>query len=226
MGDTGGPQNVKRQDVAMNADSAEIKFPREWAAALSHEVRTPLAGIRGYVEGLADGVLSGEDAHRGVLREVRRLDGLAADLALLAASSADTLPLDPRVFSLGELLVPLMEQYATLAQAQRTAAVLEGNLGATAFADPRYVGVALSAALHNAVCHTPGGRVTITGQRRGTCAVVVIADSGHGCTEVELARAFAPFFRGDESRTRAHGDVAPVLRSSAATPGRTGGAYG
>jgi signal transduction histidine kinase len=180
-------------------------------AAVSHDLRTPLASLRAMAEALHDGVVDDPDSVRRYLRaiqgDIQRLSALIDDLFELSQLDAGALRLDRQPVAIAELVA---ETAASMqAQAERKAirldCVFEGA-AATVEVDPLRVHRVLANLLQNAVRHTPaGGRVVVQAYDRPGEVEVRVADTGEGISAHALPHVFEPFYRGDPARGREQG---------------------
>ncbi|CAN5504319.1 HAMP domain-containing sensor histidine kinase [soil metagenome] len=185
---------------------------RELVAWVSHDLRTPLAGIRAMVEALDDGVVSDEQTvHRyyaTLTRETDRLARLVEDLFELSRIEADALKLAVERVSLGELVADAVASATVLAAAKgvRVDAPAAADTPEVMASTPEMVRV-MRNLLDNAVHHTPpGGAVRVDVGDRGDHAVVSVVDECGGIPAHDRARVFDLAYRGDASRSpTAHG---------------------
>ncbi|GGS14934.1 sensor histidine kinase [Actinokineospora fastidiosa] len=179
---------------------------RELVAWISHDLRTPLAGIRAMAEALADGVVSAPDevcryADR-IGDEATRLSGMVDDLFELSRITAGALRL-----TLSE--VPLRDVVSDALAAQTPVASRKGvTIHAHADAWPVVLGSDPELArvvrnlVSNAIRHTPpDGTVAIQVGVEGEDAVLAVADACGGIPEADLPRVFDVAFRGSPART-------------------------
>jgi signal transduction histidine kinase len=176
---------------------------RSLLADLAHELRTPLATIEGYTEGLADGVVPADAATWEVLRAASgRLHRLADDIAAVsdAEERSHGLQLARRR---PETLV-----HAAVAAAQphygtkgvRLDIRTGGRLPQVAV-DADRIGEVLDNLLDNALRHTPaGGRVEVAAARRDEEVELTVTDSGEGIPPEALPHVFERFYRADPAR--------------------------
>jgi two-component system, OmpR family, sensor histidine kinase BaeS len=181
---------------------------RQMVADIAHELRTPLANIRGYLEALKDGVLAPttdifESLHEEALLQQRIID----DLQDLALADRDRL-IDHRIRTdLGDLVRTARAAHAARADAASITLSAEADDDLYVDADPDRLRQALGNLLTNALRATgPGGRIAIAAARADRDHVTVtIADSGHGITPEHVPHIFDRFWRADPSRARGTG---------------------
>ncbi|WP_322488431.1 sensor histidine kinase [Chloroflexus sp.] len=175
---------------------------------VAHELRTPLAGIEGYLEGLIDGVLPAEaDTFLDMKQEVRRLRQLVDDLQTLSRVEAGQISLHFTTFDINDVI------RRTVAQLQPQ--VLDGCLQVVCKhtdqplltrADPDRVAQILLNLLGNAVRYTPeGGCITVRSALVDEQVQVTVEDTGIGIAPEHLPYIFERFYRADPSRSRASG---------------------
>ncbi len=181
---------------------------RDLVADVAHELRTPLAGLAGYLEGLVDGVLepSPEVLDR-MQREVWRLQRLVEDLQELSRVEAGQVPLRVRTVSVRELLEPVLARLAPQFQEKGIPLAVEipPELPPVR-ADPDRIAQVLTNLLGNALQYTPpGGRVVVRAGPANGAVTISVADTGIGIPQEHLPHVFDRFYRVDRSRSRSGG---------------------
>ena len=176
-------------------------------ADLAHELRTPLATIDGYLEGVADGVMAADDEQTwAVLRaETGRLGRLVDDLNAVSRAEERQLELRLARWEPAKLVTAAVQAAAVAYQAKGVALVerVDPHLPRVA-ADPDRIGEVLANLLGNALRHTPsGGRVEVTAARHSRDVELAVSDTGQGIPPELLERVFERFWRADRARTRA-----------------------
>ena len=179
---------------------------RELIAWVSHDLRTPLAGIRAIAEALEDGVVQDDDTvrryHRTLREEADHLAGLVDDLFELSRAQSGALHLELARISLGDVVSDAISGARPIATAKGVRLV--GELGGpppelTASA-PELLRV-LRNILENAIRHTPAdGTVVDEAVRADDTAFVTVLYSGGGIPESDLPRVFDVAYRGDAAR--------------------------
>lgn len=184
---------------------------RETVAAISHDLRTPLASLRAMAESINDGVVSDPDTVRGYLRnmeaEVARLATMIDDLFELSQLHAGALVLHPDWTDVGDLVSDTLQALGP--QAVRGGVDLRGAVAdgmPDAWVDTRRLQRVLANLVQNAIRHTPaGGSVSITAGQDDRGAWLQVADTGEGIDPADLPHVFEPFYQGDKARTRRNG---------------------
>ncbi len=181
---------------------------RDLIAAVSHDLRTPLASTRALVEALADGVASDPETQARYLHSARRelthLSRLVDDLFELVRIDAGMLQLDLERASLHDLISDTLSSFQPQARRQGVDLVgeISGDVDPVLINPPRLQRV-LYNLISNALRHTPAdGTVSLLAEPRGEMVRVEIADTGEGIAPEDLPRVFERSFRGEKSRTR------------------------
>ncbi|HUP46092.1 MAG TPA: ATP-binding protein, partial [Thermoanaerobaculia bacterium] len=193
--------------VALFIDISELarleRVRRDFLDDFSHEVRTPLAGLRSAAETLEGGRLTPdhEEALRQVmLRQLNRIERLVKDLAELNRIESGDLVLEPRRVELTDVLNDLCNEFRERA-GQSVTFTVTGEPAAAA-ADPVRLQQIFSNLLDNAWKHGGGGKVTVEIARDDGNAIVRISDEGAGIPPAEIDRIFNRFYRVDRSRSQ------------------------
>jgi signal transduction histidine kinase len=179
---------------------------RELVAWVSHDLRTPLAGLRAMAEALEDGVVVDRPTvsryHAQIRKETDRLTLMIDDLFELSRIHAGALRLIKRQVELGELIVEALTSAEPLARAKGVQ--LRGFAAASlpVLVDTAEVGRALRNLVANAIRHTPAdGSVEVLGDEGAGLARLSVSDSCGGIPVEHLPRVFDVAFRGQPART-------------------------
>jgi signal transduction histidine kinase len=183
---------------------------RELVAWVSHDLRTPLAGMRAMAEALEDEVVCDPETvrayHGRIRQEIDRLTDMVDDLFELSRIHAGTLRLYRRRVGLDDLVAEAVEGTEPLARAKGVR--LSGRLSSKAReglpveADAAELGRALRNLVVNAIRHTPGdGTIEVVGEVADGMACVTVSDACGGIPEDDLPRVFDVAFRGETART-------------------------
>ena len=175
---------------------------------VSHELKTPLASIKGYMEGLQDGVIAPTpETFQLIHREADRLQHLVSDLQELSWAESAQSRMDFRPCNTADIVNMAVATLRPQYEDKRIA--LEVDLSPevlTANADSERIRQVLVNLLGNALQYTPsGGQVIIQTRRDGSIVRFSVRDTGIGLAAVDLERVFSRFYRVDKSRSRASG---------------------
>lgn len=180
---------------------------RQFAADASHELRTPVATIRGYAELYRSGALEDEarlgDAMRRTEDEAIRMSSLIDDLLHLTRLDQGR-PLERAPVDLAALAGDAVRDVAALHPSRPVTAAIDGPVVALGD-EPRLCQV-VGNLVGNALVHTPPDTpIVVRAHRSGGRAVFEVSDQGPGMSEEATSRAFERFYRADPSRSRHHG---------------------
>ncbi|MEW6661399.1 MAG: ATP-binding protein [Bacillota bacterium] len=177
-------------------------------ADVAHELRTPLAILRGNLESLQEGVVEPTPAILASLHdEVLRMSRLVSDLQELSLVEAGILPLQLQPVFLHELAEQVGMLFAAEAAAKEVRLIIDvsSDLPPAQIDRDRIAQVMLNL-LANALRYTKaGGSITLSAAREGERLCLQVKDTGVGIKAEELPHIFDRFFRGDKSRSRAEG---------------------
>ncbi|MBO6793333.1 MAG: HAMP domain-containing histidine kinase [Balneolaceae bacterium] len=205
--------NQMADTIVANMD--EIKqvdrLRRELIANVSHDLRSPLASIQGYLETIqqkeAENTLSETDRKKYydvVIRNTKKLGKLISELFELSKLDAKNVQPDLEPVSIAELAQDVVMQFQPLAKAKNVQlkAVLPDEPLKMVTADIALMERAISNLIDNAIKNTPeGGEVCITPANAGNQVTVQISDTGKGIPEDQLSRIFDRFYQADASRS-------------------------
>jgi two-component system OmpR family sensor kinase len=180
---------------------------KKFIATASHELRTPVFSLGGFVELLEDEDLDPETRRRfldQVRDQVQRLGKLSVDLLDLSRLEAGSLELRPEEVDLGELTRSVSGEFEpTLAQHDsRLELHLPGGRDSIqAQCDPVRVAQIMRILIDNALTHTPPGtQIVVTAGRRNGRVRLAVRDDGEGIDPPALQRIFEPFYTADDAQ--------------------------
>ena len=194
--------------VALAIDVTQIemlaRIRRDFIADFSHEVRTPLAGLRSSVETLRGGGLAHEQEeqlHRILDRQLGRLERLVADLSELNSIESGELLLHPEATALRQLIEDLTHDFAETASERGISMNVEGS-DSVALVDPVRTAQVFANLIDNALRHAARtDEVKIHIDEEDEMVVVRVSDRGPGIPPDEKDKVFHRFYRGDKSRS-------------------------
>jgi PAS domain S-box-containing protein len=200
--DEGEPLYHVTQVHDISARKRADQLKEEFIATVSHELRSPLTSIQGYVELLAEEERSPRDQQwlEVIARNSHRLQRLVDDLLFIAQARAETLTLKRAEVDLEALLREAVEGTAPRAAEQGLDLHLDVAPVTIAHADADRLGQAVDNLISNALKYTPrAGRIDVRLERRGDEAAITVADTGIGMSEEDRQRLFERFFRASSA---------------------------
>ncbi|ALO12596.1 Putative two-component system sensor kinase [Streptomyces venezuelae] len=176
---------------------------RELVAWISHDLRTPLAGLRAMAEALEDGVATDPARyHRQIRTEVERLTTMVTDLFELSRIHAGALTLAPSRLSVYDLVGDALGGADPLAREHGVRLSGEAVQAVPVEVDGKEMTRVLANLLVNAIRHTPpDGEVAVAAERREDTVVLSVTDGCGGIRDEDLPRVFDTGWRGTEART-------------------------
>jgi len=178
----------------------------DFAANVSHEMRTPLTAIRGYAETLLDGAYQDTEAAirflRIIHRESERLNNLIEDVLMLSQIESGRADIQFTPVDVADLLAEVLESLTERFGAHKLKQDLASDLP-PANGDRGLLTQALFNLLDNALKYTPaGGEITLGAVRENDSVRIFVADTGIGIPGDAQARIFERFYRVDRARSR------------------------
>jgi signal transduction histidine kinase len=200
LGQLGIAFNLMQRQLAQ-LESARKKF----IATASHELRTPIFSLGGFVELLEDEELDPETRRRfldQVKEQVERLRKLSVDLLDLSRLEAGSLELRPEQVDLGELTRSVSGEFEpTLAQRDAHLELRLATHRIDVQCDPVRVAQIMRILIDNALTHTPSGtRIVVTANRADGHIRLAVRDDGDGIDPQALPRIFEPFYTADDAQ--------------------------
>ena len=212
--ETRGGRELKEVSRAFNTMTQKLEGVeegrREFVSNVSHELRSPITSIRGFAEGMADGVIPEEEQPkylRLVADESRRLSGLVDDLLALSRLERDDAKPELSVFDINEMLRRAIIRRMTDLEEKKIEIACEPET------DPCYVRAdrdrieqVVINLLDNAIKFTGDeGKITLSSRVRGEKAEVTVRDNGIGVAEEDREKIFDRFFTADRAHTSGKG---------------------
>jgi signal transduction histidine kinase len=179
---------------------------RELVAWVSHDLRTPLAGLRAMAEALEDQIVTDprevNHYHTQIRVETDRLAGMIDDLFQLSKIHAGALRLSPRLVGLEDLIADVAASTGPVARAKGVRLTGSAAPGMDVLIDPAEFGRAVRNLVTNAIRHTPpDGTIELVGTIQAGLACVSVSDECGGIPLGDLPRVFDVAFRGESART-------------------------
>jgi signal transduction histidine kinase len=193
----------ERLQEAQQREQQLERSRRELVAWVSHDLRTPLAGLRAMAEALVDGLAEDPQRyHRRMLAEVDRMASMVDDLFELSRIHAGALQLTLQPVGVRDLVSESIAGAQVVAHARRVA--VDGSIepGLEVPADPGALSRVVGNLVMNAIRHTPAdGVVVVEGRHDGAMVELSVTDACGGIDDADLGRVFDVAWRGDQART-------------------------
>ena len=195
-----------KEDIQQLRQMQDVR--KDFVANASHELKTPITSIRGYLETLLDGAYHDEEVSKKFLERtmsnVVRLESIVNDMLDLSMLESRDHGLSLRYFDIGTMLKSLTSDYQEAARQKGLDLKLTSSIPPefTLMADPYQVEKALFNLIDNAVKYTESGSVTVSASLVEQSLHIVVADTGNGIPPEDQNRIFERFYRVDKGRSR------------------------
>lgn len=180
---------------------------RDFVANVSHELKTPLTSIKGFVETLLEGALDDKENNRQFLKIIQehadRLDVLIGDLLSLSHLESKEMSLERKEFDLKEQVDEVVAGFKSQIKKKNIGITNDLPPGFEIRADKARMGQVMTNLIDNAVkFNKENGIVRIYGSVSDNAVKIFVEDSGVGIPEKDLSRIFERFYRVDKARSR------------------------
>lgn len=181
---------------------------RSFVANVSHELRSPLTSMKGFLEAMQDGTIPPENYPEYieiVLNETRRMVTLVNDLLDLARIESGTIQLNFEVFDVNELIRrTLLTFEARLIENEMEMEVHFAQEQCAVYADPTQIGQVLRNLIDNAIKYSPKGRsLSVSTYSMRKTVYVTVRDTGIGIPQEDVPHVFDRFYKVEKAHTPA-----------------------
>ena len=182
---------------------------RDLIANASHEFKTPLFSLAGFLELIDEGNVNADEQREFLQlmrQQVDRLRNLAVSMLDLSRVEAGSIEMQPEDVDLAAVARSVLDEFQVLAQAKALTLAVDDGEAATAWCDEQRLAQVLRALVDNAVKFSPqGSSVRVASSADAMWATIVVSDDGPGIPAAELPHVFERFHRGSEERATTSG---------------------
>ncbi|MGG0026586.1 ATP-binding protein [Bacillus safensis subsp. osmophilus] len=179
---------------------------REFLANVSHELRTPLSYMKGYAEGIEEGIIDQKKGMQIIQDEATRLSRLVHDLLDLAQLEGDSYPLTTEPIVFAQLIHDVLDQMAFFADKKNITLKRQLEEDCIVYGDSDRLQQVIRNLLDNAIHYTPSGKsISIELQVHQSVAELRVTDEGNGIPKEDLPHVSERFYRVNKARTRKDG---------------------
>ena len=206
--------NIVRGCLIVIHDITEIrkleKIRSDFVANVSHELKTPLTSIRGFVETLLEGALEDKENSRHFLQIIHehalRLDRLVNDLLDLSGLESKEIALEKRQVNIKNLADVILASFKSQLEQKSVAVKIDLPADLIVMIDEDKIGQVLTNLIENAIkFNQENGTIKIYSQDAGGKIKIFVDDSGIGIPPKDIPRIFERFYRVDKARSRSLG---------------------
>lgn len=206
--------NKKNKDSEEELENLRImtEYRKEFIGNVSHELKTPIFNIQGYILTLLEGGMYDEEINMSYLRKseknINRMISIVEDLERITRLESGRLVLEPREFHVEDFITDIFDTMEDVADQKsiRLRLINKCSNGSLVLADRENMKQVFSNLIINAVNYgKPNGMVEVTITEEGEKVFVEVKDDGIGMSKENVARIFERFFRVDKSRSTKYG---------------------
>lgn len=202
----------KEKTTEIEALKENEKFRREFIGNVSHELKTPLTSIQGFVEILLEEAQSGKPAEVKYLQKISnnsdRLIDIVQDLTMISQAESNELMLNLEKFHIYELVLTVIDALEEMAKEKRITIEVKdlNHISYQVLADEQKIYQVLYNLIENAIFYCPPqSKIAIRFFDLESNIMVEVADNGEGIAPEHLSRIFERFYRVDPNRSRTKG---------------------
>lgn len=197
-----------QKDIAQERKIDEMR--KEFVSSVSHELKTPIALIQGYAEGLKDNVINDEENKNFycsvIIDESAKMNKLVRDLLDLSRVESGFFPLERSAFEVTSLVENILEKFSPLFLEKNIRPVLEKPKDFDVYADIIRIEQVLVNFLNNAIQHIDERKILkISVQGKNDKVRISVFNSGSPIPEDSLDKIWTSFYKVDKARTRSFG---------------------
>lgn len=190
------------------------KLRKEFIASVSHELKTPIAIIQGYAQGLMENVAGNEEDRNFycevIVEEGLKMDSLVKELLLISQMESGYFKMEMETVNLYQMLKDIIDKYSSKMRRVR----YQGEKDIYVLCDERYIDRVLENFVVNAIKYSSGDRdVIIEAIDKGNVCRIIISNESDKLSEDDLDNIWTPFYRVDKARDRdGHGLGLSIVR--------------
>lgn len=207
-------KDLKQKNEKLEADIEHERkveqMRKEFVSNSSHELKTPIAIIQGYAEGLKLGMNSGrvntDDYCDIIIEETHKMNRLVCEMLELSKFETGSYTLDERNFSVQGFVMESTQSYDILAAEKGIELIYDvpGNL--VGYGDPDKLGMVIHNYLSNAISHADyEKKITISAEEKEDGIIVTVFNTGDCIAENDLEHIWQSFYRADKAHSRGEG---------------------
>lgn len=203
---------IEEKDANEKKYQKWTEYRRKYIGDVSHELKTPIFNIQGFLHTLLDGAIHDDKVNMAFIKKAAknadRLQTIVEDLTMISDYESDTLTLDMEPFDIKDLVLEVYEELEQKAHKKMIEFKFKSgaDTGFKVNADFESIRQVLINIIHNSIKYGKENGETLTSfYLMGANVLIEIADDGIGIPEKSVARIFDRFYRVDKGRSRKHG---------------------
>lgn len=183
------------------------KMRTGFLANVSHELKTPIFAIEGYIETLLNGAINDDNVNQHFLKKANEhtihLSNLLNDLIDISMIESGEMRMSYRYFYVKDYLESILEEFESMVESKNIELKLHPiRKGLQLFGDKAKLKQVMTNLILNAIKYTESGSVEVIVNEESNFGEIIVRDTGIGIPEEDLERIFERFYRVDKARSR------------------------
>lgn len=204
-------ENLNRVNGQLEEELKKVKemdeMRKNFLSSVSHELKTPLAIIQGYAEGLESGIANTEESRKRycsvIVKETEKMDALVRDLLRLSRVESKTFTLTWAPFVIQKVVDEIVESFRPIYEEKGLIVTFNRGVDKIGYGDSLRLGMVIQNIISNAVDHTAtGGHINIELQEEEKRYILSVWNEGSHVPEEEIPKIWEAFYKLDKARTR------------------------
>lgn len=199
--------DMLQQDIENERRMERVR--KEFIAAVSHELKSPLSIVQGYAEAVKDGVKPHKQAEYmdTIIDETKNMGELISNMLDLSQLENGYIRLNQQTFTMDELAGEILHRLQKILEEKNLTVVIRKNVSSTqVWGDRAKIELCMLNLISNAIQHTPAaGSITISYQESDQALEFAVENEGVPISEEDLTRIWLPFYRTEKSRSKEFG---------------------
>ena len=199
----------KKIEKYINSQDNISQIRTKFVANASHELKTPIFSIKGFVETLLDGALNDPKVNTDFLKKIynqtERLENILTDLIDISKIESGDLKLNKKYLPINDILSFIDNSYKHLAKKKGLKLEIPDTKDLKVYVDKEHIETVFSNIIKNAINYSDTGKIVVSVKEINNSINIKISDNGIGIKDEVIDKIFQRFFRVDDDRSRKTG---------------------
>ena len=199
----------KKIEKYNNNQNSISQIRTKFVANASHELKTPIFAIKGFIETLLDGALNDPKVNTEFLKKIynqtERLENILTDLIDISKIESGDLKLNKNYLPINDILNFIENSYKHLAKKKGLKLEIPNTKDLKVYVDKEHIQTVFSNIIKNAINYSDSGKIVVSVKEMNNSINIKVSDNGIGIKDEAIDKIFQRFFRVDDDRSRKTG---------------------